>query len=138
MSKQFAVIGLGTFGEAVALELMRLGHSVLGVDSSEDSASRLADSLTQAVIADTADEATMRELDLPRFEAVLVAVEEGVEASVLCTLAAVSLGAREVWVRVLSDPHRRIVEQLGVDRILQPEVEMGLQTARSLVSGGVP
>lgn len=138
MSKQFAVIGLGTFGEAVALELMRLGHSVLGVDSSEDSASRLADSLTQAVIADVADEQALRELNLSRFDAVLVAVEEGVEASVLCTLAAVSLGAREVWVRVLSDPHRRIVEQLGADRILQPEVEMGLRVARDMVSGGTP
>ena len=33
MKKQFAVLGLGSFGEAVALELMRLGHQVLGVDN---------------------------------------------------------------------------------------------------------
>lgn len=66
------MIGLGTFGEAVALELMDQGHSVLGVDAGEERASRLADDLTQAVIADIADEGALRELDLSRFDAVLV------------------------------------------------------------------
>ena len=36
MKKQFAVMGLGGFGESVARELMRLGHEVLGVDIDEN------------------------------------------------------------------------------------------------------
>ena len=34
--KQFLVIGLGRFGTSVAVNLAKLGHEVLAVDSSED------------------------------------------------------------------------------------------------------
>lgn len=132
MKKQFVVIGLGAFGEAVALELMRLGHEVLGVDSSEGEAERIADSLTQTVIADATDEEALKELDLQRFDAVLIAIGEHIEASVLCTMLVKSLGAKEIWVKAISNIHHRIAQKLGADRILHPEYEMGLRVAQSM------
>lgn len=111
---------------------MRLGHDVLGVDSNEEKANRIADSLTQAVIADATDEETLRELDLQRFDAVLIAIGEHIEASVLCTMLAKSLGAREIWVKAITSIHHRIVQKLGADRILHPEYEMGLHVAQIL------
>ncbi|WP_323844542.1 TrkA family potassium uptake protein [Microbulbifer magnicolonia] len=132
MKKQFAIIGLGAFGTAVALELMRLGHDVLGVDFREEEANRIADSLTQTVIADATDEEALRELDLQRFDAVLVAIGEHIEASTLCTLLVKSLGAKEVWVKAITSIHHRIVQKLGADRILHPEYEMGLRVAQSM------
>ena len=53
---QFAVIGLGRFGSAASLELMRLGHQVIGIDSNSKFINRLADQLSHAVIADATDE----------------------------------------------------------------------------------
>jgi len=132
MKKQFAVIGLGAFGSAVALELMRLGHDVLGVDSNEEEANRYADNLTQTAIADATDEDALRELDLQRFDAVLVAIGEHIEASILCTLLVKSLGTREVWVKAITRIHHRIVQKLGADHILHPEYEMGLRAAQSM------
>lgn len=132
MKKQFAVIGLGGFGESVALELMRLGHEVLGVDSSEEKANQLADKLTQTVIANASDEDALRELDLHRFDAVLVAIGEHIEASVLCTMHVISLEAREVWVKAITPTHHKIVEKLGAHRVFHPEYEMGLRVAQSL------
>jgi trk system potassium uptake protein TrkA len=111
---------------------MRLGYEVLGVDSSEETANRIADSLTQTVIADATDEETLRELDLQRFDAVLVAIGEHIEASTLCTMLVKSLGAKEVWVKAVTSIHHRIVEKLGADRILHPEYEMGLRVAQSM------
>ncbi|ARB44648.1 potassium channel family protein [Alloalcanivorax xenomutans] len=132
MKKQFAVLGLGSFGEAVALELMRLGHQVLGVDNRESQANRLVDKLTQTVIADATDEDALRELDLPSFDAVLVAIGEHIEASILCTMAVKSLEAKEVWVKAITPVHHRIVEKLGADRVLHPEYEMGLRAAQTM------
>jgi len=132
MKKQFAVIGLGGFGEAVALELMRLGHEVLGVDSDQDKANQLGDKLTQTVITNATDEGSLAELDLDRFDAVLVAIGDHIEASILCTMMVKSLGAREVWVKAITPTHRQIVEKLGADRVLHPEYEMGLRVAQSL------
>ncbi|HUH40700.1 MAG TPA: NAD-binding protein, partial [Castellaniella sp.] len=45
---QFAVIGLGRFGSATSLELMRQGHSVLGLDVNSRAVDRYADQLTRA------------------------------------------------------------------------------------------
>ena len=84
MKKQFAVMGLGGFGESVARELMRLGHEVLGVDIDENKANQLADHLTQTVIADATDDSALKEMDLHRFDATLVAIGENIEASILC------------------------------------------------------
>jgi len=132
MKKQFAVIGLGGFGESVALELMRLGHDVLGVDCSEDKANRMADKLTQTVIANASDEEALRELDLHRFDAVLIAIGEHIEVSVLCTMHVISLEAKEVWVKAITPTHHKIVEKLGASRVFHPEYEMGLRVAQSL------
>ena len=132
MKKQFAVIGLGGFGEAVAVELMRLGHEVLGVDSDPDKANHLADKLTQTVIANATDEDALAELDLHRFDAVLVAIGAHIEASILCTMMVKSQEAKEVWVKAITPTHHKIVEKLGADRVLHPEYEMGLRVAQSL------
>ncbi|MGL6160916.1 potassium channel family protein [Microbulbifer sp.] len=132
MKKQFAVIGLGAFGETVALELMRLGNDVLGVDSNEETAERIADSLTQTVIADATDEEALEELDLQRFDAVLIAIGEHIEASTLCTMLVKSMGAKEIWVKAITSIHHRIAQKLGADRILHPEYEMGLRVAQSM------
>ncbi len=132
MKKQFAVIGLGGFGEAVAVELMRLGHEVLGVDSDPDKANHLADKLTQTVIANATDEDALAELDLHRFDAVLVAIGAHIEASILCTMMVKSQDAKEVWVKAITPTHHKIVEKLGADRVLHPEYEMGLRVAQSL------
>lgn len=132
MKKQFAVIGLGGFGQSVALELMRLGHEVLGIDSSEERANPMADKLTQTVIVDATDEKALGELDVTRFDAVLVAIGENIEASILCTMAVKTLNAKEVWVKAITPVHHRIVEKLGASRIFHPEYEMGLRVAQTM------
>ena len=53
---QFAVIGLGSFGATVALELTRLNHDVIGIDTIKRNVESIADKITHAVIADATDE----------------------------------------------------------------------------------
>ncbi|WON76988.1 TrkA family potassium uptake protein [Serratia sp. UGAL515B_01] len=129
---QFAVIGLGRFGSTVSLELIRLGHQVLGVDSEPKFINRLADKLSYAVIADATDEQALAELDLLRYDAVVVAIGEDLEASILCVLHLKNLGVQQLWVKASSKPHHTILSRLGVSRIIHPEEEMGLKVAQSL------
>jgi trk system potassium uptake protein TrkA len=132
MKKQFAVIGLGGFGHTVAQELVRLGHDVLGVDSVEERANQLSEYLTQTVIVDATDEEALGELDMARFDAVMVAIGDSIEASILCTMAAKKLEARELWVKAITPLHHDIAKRLGADRIYLPEYEMGLRVAQSM------
>lgn len=132
MKKQFAVIGLGGFGQSVALELMRLGHEVLGIDSSAERANSIGDKLTQAVIVDGTDEKALGELELQHFDAVLVAIADNIEASILCTMAVKTLEVEQVWVNAITPVHHRIVEKLGASHIFHLEYEMGLRIAQSM------
>lgn len=88
----FTVIGLGRFGVAASLELIHLGHTVTGVDSDPKMVEKYVENLTEAVICDCSDEASLRELDLNNSEAVLVAIGEDMQSSLLCTLALKNLG----------------------------------------------
>lgn len=129
---QFAVIGLGRFGAATSLELMRLGHSVMGVDADRELVAKYGDQLSRAVIADVTDRNVLAELDLPRFDVVLVAIGEGLQASLVCTVHLKALGVQTIWVKASSRAHHLILAKIGVNRIIHPEDEMGIRVAQAL------
>ncbi|KOO16639.1 potassium transporter TrkA [Vibrio xuii] len=128
----FTVIGLGRFGVAASLELLHLGHSVVGVDRDPKIVGKYVEQLTQAVICDSTDESALRELDLSCSDAVLVAIGEDMQSSLLCILALKNLGVKEIWVKASTKEHHTIVSKLGVQRIIHPEEEMGVRVAQAL------
>ena len=130
MSRQFAVIGLGYFGSTVALELHRQKHEVLGVDRDERRVDRLAEHITQAVIADPTDRKALEELNLGEFNAVLVGVDDSIEASMMTTLYLKELEVKELWVKALSDDHHKLLSYIGADRIIHPEYDIGSRAPR--------
>lgn len=129
---QFAVIGLGRFGSAASLELMRLGHSVIGVDANAKIVNQMADQLTLAAIADATDEHALKDLNITTCDAVLVAIGDNLEASILCVLLLKNMNIKEIWVKATSKPHHTILSRIGVTRIIHPEEEMGIKVAQSL------
>ncbi|KUI99278.1 potassium channel family protein [Vibrio sp. MEBiC08052] len=128
----FTVIGLGRFGVAASLELIHLGHTVTGVDRNPKIAELYVEELTQSIICDVTDEHALRELELAASNAVLVAIGEDLESSLLCILALKNLGVKEIWVKASSKAHHTIVSKLGVARIIHPEEEMGVRIAQAL------
>lgn len=130
--RSFAIIGLGTFGSTVAAELVRFGNHVLGIDLDEKRVSRMADSLSEALIADGRDELALREAGIGQYDVVVVAMGEDLEASILCTMNARLLGVKTVWVKASSRTHHRILNKLGADRIVHPEEEVGQHIAQML------
>jgi trk system potassium uptake protein TrkA len=134
---EFAVIGLGRFGRSVALTLVELGHSVLGVDREEARVQAVSRQLTHAVQADATDEETLNALGVRNFDAVVVGIGANIEASVLVTLMLKQLGVPRVVAKASSELHGRVLERVGADRVVFPEREMGVRIARRLVAPGV-
>lgn len=128
----FTVIGLGRFGISASMELIYLGHTVTGVDRDAKIAEKYVDDFTQVMICDSTDENALKELDLINSDAVLVAIGEDMESSLLCILALKKLGVKEIWVKASSRAHHTIVSKLGVARIIHPEEEMGVRVAQAL------
>lgn len=131
-ARNFAVIGLGTFGGTVATELARFGNRVLGIDISEPVASRFSDALAQVLIADGKDENALREAGLEHYDVAIVAIGEDLEANILCAMNARLLGVETIWAKAMSRTHHRILSKLGVDRVIHPEQEIGQRIAQVL------
>ena len=130
------VIGLGRFGSALALELMAGGSEVLGIDGDPDVVQSLNNQLTHLVRADSTKEEALRQLAVPDFEYAVVGIGSNVEASILTASLLLSFGIRHVWAKALSEPHGRILSQLGVEHVVYPEADMGRRVAH-LVRGTV-
>lgn len=129
---QFAVIGLGSFGATVATELVGLKHDVIGIDIEKKYVENISDVLTHSVIADATDEHVLDELNITQCDAVVVAIGEDIEASILCVLHLKNLGVEKIWVKAKSKAHHMILTHLGICKIIHPEEDMGVRVAQSL------
>ena len=129
---QFAVIGLGSFGATVALELTKLNHDVIGIATIKRNVESLADRITHAVIADATDEHVLEELNIQNCDAVVVAIGEDIEASILCVLNLKNLGVDKILVKAKTKAHHTILSHLNVSKIIHPEEDMGVRVAQAL------
>lgn len=139
MSKQneassIVVIGLGRFGTSLALELLRGGREVLGIDADARTVQNLSDELSDVVQADSTDETALRELGIQDFDSAVVAIGSDLEASILTASLLLQLGVPQVWAKATSTAHGRILNQLGVHHVIFPEMDMGKRVAH-MVSG---
>jgi trk system potassium uptake protein TrkA len=128
---QYAVVGLGRFGATLALQLMKMGHDVVGIHSDRRVIETLADALTYTAVADVTDERALRELNPMAYDAVIIAIGENLQASLLCVVHLKNMGIDNIWVKATTQAHHLILSRLGVSRIIHPEEEMGARTAQA-------
>ena len=129
-----AVIGLGRFGTALALELARGGTEVLAVDHRPDVVQRLAGQLGQVVVADSTDPDALTEIGIADFSRVVVAIGGDLEAGILTTALLSELEIRDIWAKAISRQQATILERVGAHHVVFPEQDMGERIAH-LVSG---
>ena len=130
--KPVLVIGLGRFGGAVALSLIRMGHEVLGVDANPQLVQSLSDELTQTVEADTTDIEALQALGAGDFASAVVGIGTDIEASVLTVLGLSDLKIPSIWAKATNENHGRILQRTGAHQIVFPEARMGERVAHLL------
>jgi trk system potassium uptake protein TrkA len=133
----FAVIGLGRFGSAMAITLTELGQEVIGIDGNEERVQRHADVIGSAVQLDATDERALRTAGIQDVDVAVISIGENIEASLLAVMLVKDLGVPRVIAKAVSPLHGRILERIGVDRVIFPEREMAMRVAHSLVVAGV-
>ncbi len=126
------VIGMGSFGESLALELTELGHDVLGVDADANVVQRNAVVLTNAIQLDGTDREAMRTLDIHSFDVCIVGRGTDLEESALITLHLKELKARMIICKAMSDAQALILQRIGADQVIMPERDMGKRLAHMI------
>ena len=96
MDKQYAVIGLGKFGYAVAQTLSQAGKQVLAVDKDQELVQEIADYVTYAARADVTDSRVFESLGISNMDVVIIGISEDMESSILATLQAKEAGVSEI------------------------------------------
>lgn len=123
---------MGNFGFAAARTFAEEGVEVIAIDSSSDRVNEVAEFVEQAVVADATDIEVLRKLELAETEAVVVSTGEGMQHSILITMFLKELGAPKVIVKAVSEDHARVLDRVGADKVVMPEKETAIKTARSL------
>ncbi|EJP26206.1 NADP oxidoreductase coenzyme F420-dependent [Peptostreptococcaceae bacterium AS15] len=136
MVKNFAVIGCGRFGRAVATTLYKLGHDVLAIDKDEEVIQNIADDVTRAVTA-IPDESALRDLGVADCDIVIVSMGSDVESSVITTLIVKELKVPYVICKAGSEIQEKILYKIGADRVISPERDSGVKLAKNLVSENI-
>jgi trk system potassium uptake protein TrkA len=134
---QFAVIGLGGFGYAVARTLLEKGCQVLCIDRLEERLEQVREIATLAVQADATDEKVLREVGVGAVDCAVVSFGQDMEASLLVAMALKDIGVKQLVVKAVGPLHGRILKKLGVDRVVFPEADMGRRVAESLVTPSI-
>ena len=134
MKKQYAVFGLGSFGESVAIALQGLGCEVIVVDDDMERIEDIANSVSYAMKADFGDPDVVRSLGTKNLDGVVVAVADNMEASIMATLVCKEIGVPYVISKAKNDLHATVLKKIGADAIIFPEKEMGVRLAKNLMS----
>jgi trk system potassium uptake protein TrkA len=127
---------MGRFGGSLALELVRQGWEVIGIDSDRHQVQAYADLLTHTAVADTTDEEALRQLGVHELTNVVVGIGTDIQASIMTTSLLTDLGVPHILAKALSRQHATILRRVGAHHVVLPEQEMGERIAH-LVTGQI-
>ncbi|MCB1322167.1 MAG: TrkA family potassium uptake protein [Leptospiraceae bacterium] len=135
--RRFIVIGLGNFGMSVARTLHNDGHEVIAIDRREELVDRNAGEVTRAVVADGTQKEQLAEAGAENADCGIVSTGDDLTASILSSLALHDLGVKEIYAKVISMEHHRVMVRLGIQETIFPELESGRNLARRLIGKGL-
>jgi trk system potassium uptake protein TrkA len=135
--RRFAVLGLASFGTAVARELARLGEHVLAVDNEHGPVEEIKDEVAAAMVADASDRESLVAMGVNRVDVTVVTLSKFPHEATLATLHLASFGVPIIVAKALSADHAEILRKVGATRVVFPERDMAARLADRLVSRNV-
>lgn len=135
--KQFAVIGCGRFGSAVAKTLHKRGNDVLAIDEKESALQAISPYVTHSIRLDIKDERQLREAGLRNIDVAIVAIGSDIKASIMATLLVKEIGVPYVVAKALDELHAKMLKRTGADRVIFPERDMAVRLAHNLISNNI-
>ena len=122
--KNILLIGLGRFGRHIALQLNRLGHEVMAVDSNEERVNEILPIVTNAQIGDSTNTEFLKSLGIGNFDVCIVTIGENFQNSLETTSLLKELGAKLVVSRAERDVQEKFLLRNGADEVVYPEKQV--------------
>ena len=134
---KFIIVGLGYFGSSLSIRLTEMGHEVISVDNDIAKVTQYKDRITHTVCLDAKDQQALATLPINDTDVVLVGIGEDFGASVMAVANFKQLRVKRLIGRAISPLHQTVLEAIGVDKIIRPEMESAERLAKSLDLKGI-
>lgn len=132
--KQYAVIGVSSFGRRILEELILLDCEIILIDKDPELIDYYKNEVTAAYIANVINEETVTRLIPPDIDAVVIDLGDKIEASILVTQYLGKLGVSNIIVKAETDQHGEILNIVGADHVVFPNLEAARRVTPLLVS----
>lgn len=131
------IIGLGQFGLHLGHSLGGLGHNCVGMDISKERVQTAKDAFSQVFAGDATDKGALSQTNIFALDNVIVALGDRLEMSILTIMNLQDLGTKKIIARAASPLHKKVLERMGVHRIVQPEIDSATRLAYNLDNPGL-
>ena len=122
--KNILLIGLGRFGRHIALQLNKLGHEVMAVDSNEERVNKILPIVTNAQIGDSTNTEFLKSLGIGNFDVCIVTIGGNFQNSLETTSLLKELSAKLVVSRAERDVQEKFLLRNGADEVIYPEKQV--------------
>jgi len=135
--QDIAVIGLGVFGSEIAIQLEKKGNHILAVDVNPNEVDRIKEFVTGAVVADVTDEDALRELDIAKFDIVILGLGSHFEQLVLGVTHLKRLKVGHIIARATTEIQQEILQKIGADEVILPEKHAAIDLAEKITAPNI-
>ena len=134
MKKNYAILGLGSYGKYLTENLYNAGADVLIADFDEELVSQFADKCTYAVTADLSDPDAIKALGIKNMDVVIICMGQSLGPSVMCTMVAKEMGVPLVIAKATTKQMEAILYKVGADKVINIEEDAAYRAARRFLS----
>lgn len=134
---QFAVIGIGAFGSALAKKLSEEGAYVIAIDNDMDHINEVKEYVSDAICFDATNSEQLENHGITDVDVAVISIGETFEPVALIAMHLLNAGVEEVYGRAGSQIQEQILEQIGITDIIHPERQVAERMGTSLVRKGL-
>lgn len=132
--KEFVVIGLGHFGNNVAVTLAKSGATVMVVDKDEKKLEEIAGQVAYANCTDATNPVALKQLGIHNYDGAIVGIGQSLETSVLVIMQLKEMGVPFVMAKAATNLEGRIMHKVGADKVIFPDREMGIRVGNQIMN----
>lgn len=125
--EQIAIIGLGKFGMTIAKHLANYNCDVLAIDSNEALVEEVVPYVTKAVHINALESDALEACGVGEFDIAIIGIGENIESSLMVALTLKDLGIPKIVAKARDEKHAKLLEMIGVTRIVQPEIDSAMK-----------
>lgn len=133
--RRLAIIGLGRFGQKLAIALAMSGSEVIAVDQDRNEVELIKDQVSHAVRLDSTNEEAMKAQGIDKADVAIIALgQANFEAAILTVVNLRQMGVKQIYARAETLIAGEVLSKVGATEVIYPEIESAQRWAYKLIA----